>query len=60
MIWLRYLLSIVLGPADTIEGWTPARAHQAERQTLAALGYVVEPHYAWSRKFRPFRKAGER
>lgn len=45
--WLDYL-----NPSDVVSGWTPARAAKLEREMLTRLGYVVEPHYLWSRPAR--------
>lgn len=43
------MMSWLFGAEDTVANWTPRRAHQAEREMLAREGFVVEPHYLWSR-----------
>lgn len=45
MTFWRWLLN----GSDALEGWTPQRAAQAERDTLRAQGIVNEPVYLWSR-----------
>lgn len=42
------MIGWLFGPSDTITGWTPQRAAQAEREMLTREGIVTEPHYLWS------------
>lgn len=35
--------------STVVPNWTPKRVQIAERETLRREGYVVEPHYLWSR-----------
>lgn len=47
------LLQWLLGrdPLGSLEHWTPERAKHYERETLARLGRIAEPHYDWHAKW---------
>ena len=42
------LLAWLTGDDATLPHWNAQRAAQAERDTLTAHGFVVEPHFGWS------------
>ncbi len=46
-----------LSSLGVIPNWGPRRMQPYEAQTYRWLGIRPEPHYVWSRAFRPKKKA---